>query len=80
MKKSFHFRHSDGRWDYVFANLSRLVKMARDGDLSAIDGRTINGREVEIFQKEGFDLVLDEMVVGVISAPRPIKVLRIERS
>lgn len=73
MKKSFHFRHSDGRWDYVFANLSRLAKMARDGDLSAIDGKTITVGEVEIFQKEGFALVSDDHpVVG--------KILRIERS
>lgn len=83
--KDFHFRHAgDGCWDFLIrsrpSSFLTIRKMVRKGRIDAIDASTLAADEEAQIHGEGFNLVPDEIFVGIGSARRLIKVLKIERS
>ena len=81
MLAHLHFRRKEGNWDFIVrAQFPFLIRWMRAGAVDALDAETISVEEAARLHDEGFSLVPDDMVVGIGSARRQIKILKIERS
>jgi len=75
------FRRKEGNWDFILrSQFPLLIRWVRAGTVDALDAETISVEEAARLHDEGFSLVPDDMVVGIGSARRQIKILKIERS
>ena len=75
-------RKAEGNWDFILRAqfLSLLVPWIRGGAVDALTAETISVAEAEFLRQAGFNLIPDDMVVGIGPARRTVKILRIERS
>ena len=83
MLADIHFCRKEGNWDFLLRSqfsLSLLITWIKRDEVDALDAETISVEEAARLHDEGFSLVPDDMVVGIGSARRQIKILKIERS
>ena len=81
MLADIQYHRRSGNWDFLLrSQLSLLITWIKRDEVDALTAETISVEEAARLKAEGFSLVPDDMVVGIGSARRQIKILKIERS